>query len=175
MSEEINDPSRIAAVVFERDEPVDAALVAFIAAARQGGARVAGLVQEQGDDGQSELYDVRVRDLTSGAKIGVMQNLGPSATGCRVDPRGIAEAAALLAKAIEEQPDLLIVSRFGRLETEGAGMLAEIGEAVARGLPIVICVPVRYRESWDAFAGGLDTPVGAREAELMSWWARLSP
>jgi len=165
-------PSRLAAVFFERDEDVDAAIRDFLAAASRRGARAAGLVQEHGDGG--DIHDIHVRDLTTGARIAIMQDLGPEATGCRVDPRGIAVAAAWLASAIASGPDLVLVNRFCRLESEGGGMLAEIGEAVVQGLPVVVCVPARYRAAWNAFAGGLDAPLRARGADLEAWWAEIA-
>jgi Protein of unknown function (DUF2478) len=166
---------RLAAIVFERGEDVDGALNEFVDAARRGGARVAGLVQEHGDDGNRDLHDARVRDLASGATIPIMQDLGPEATGCRVDPRGVAAAAGLIGKAIEGEPDLIVVSRFGRLESEGGGMLAEIGDAVAQGVPVVISVPARYRDAWNDFAGGLDAQLPPRSADLEAWWAAIAP
>ena len=59
---------------------------------------------------------------------------------------------AWLDGARETGPDLLVANRFGRLESEGGGMLAEIGRAFADGLPLIVCVPKRYLNAWDAFA-----------------------
>ncbi len=129
-----NETSRLAAIVFDRDEPGDAALAAFLAEAARSGARIGGLVQEGADDELCALHDVRVRDLMTGETLPIMQNLGAEATGCRVDPAAIAIAARMLDRAREAAPDLLVVNRFGRLETEGGGMLAEIGQAFADGL-----------------------------------------
>ena len=163
---------RLAAVFFERDEDVDASMRDFLATAVSGGARAAGLIQEHGVS--SDIHDIHVLDLTSGARIAIMQDLGAEATGCRVDPRAIAVAAGLLGNAIASGPDLLLVNRFGRLESEGGGMLAEIGEAVVQGLPVVVCVPARYRDAWNAFAGGLDAQLAATGADLEGWWAAIS-
>ena len=148
--------SRLAAIVFGREADVDRTIGDFIASAQKEGARIAGLIQEDGDDGDRAVHDIRVRDLTSGAQLPIMQNLGREATGCRIDSGAVAAAAGLIESAIESAPDLLIVNRFGRLESEGGGLLAEIGDAVAKGLPVVIAVPARYLDAWNAFAGGLD-------------------
>ena len=81
--------SRLAAIVFDRDEEPDPPLAAFLDAAARQGARIAGLVQERVcDDGLCALRDVRVRDLLTGETLDIMQDLGPDATGCRVRPRG---------------------------------------------------------------------------------------
>jgi hypothetical protein len=161
--------SALAALMFDRDDGPDALVLDFIAALRGNGARVAGLVQEFGDDED----DIFVRDLETGELVPIMQNLGPEAEGCRVDPRGVAAAAGLLARARRTRPDLLIVNRFGRLESEGGGLLQEIGAAVADGDALLVCVPLRYRDAWNTFAGGLDAQLPPTREALETWWASL--
>ena len=115
-----------------------------------------------------------MRDIVSGETLDIMQDLGRDATGCRVDPAAIAVAARLLDEARAIGPDLLVVNRFGRLESEGGGMLAEIGRAFADGLPLIICVPARYLGAWDAFASGLDTKLPPTLPAIESWWTPFS-
>jgi hypothetical protein len=168
--------SRLAAIVFYRDDEPDPPLIAFLEAAARRGARLAGLVQERGCDGQrSALPDVCVRDIVTGETLDIMQDLGRDATGCRVDPAAVAVAAGWLDAARTTAPDLLVVSRFGRLESEGGGMLMEIGQAFADGLPLLICVPSRYLGAWDAFASGLDAKLEPTREAIEAWWAALAP
>lgn len=166
MPEEEAPASRLAAIVFDRDEPVDATLRAFIAALGGEGVKVAGLVQEPGADED----DLLVRDLTTGERLPIMQNLGADSTACAVDPAAIAVAARMLDRARGEKPDLLVVNRFGRLESEGAGMIAEIGAAVAEGEIVLIAVPLRYADAWNAFAQGLDVQMRPDLPTLARWW-----
>jgi hypothetical protein len=168
--------SRLAAIVFDRDDAPDPPLIAFLEAAARRGVRVAGLVQERAcDDPLRALKDARVRDLVSGNALDIMQDLGPEATGCSVDPAAIAVAARWLDAARATAPDLLVVNRFGRLESEGGGMLAEIGEAFVDGLPLIVCVPMRYLGAWDAFAAGLDAKLKPTREAIEGWWAALAP
>jgi Protein of unknown function (DUF2478) len=162
--------SRLAAIVFDRDEAPDEALLAFLDGAMASGVQIAGLVQERAGDDLRDLHDLRVRDLTSGEILPIMQDLGPEATGCAVDPAAVAEAARLLERALATNPDLLVVNRFGRLESEGGGMLAEIGRAFAEGVAMIICVPARYRDAWNEFAAGLDAELPARREAIEAWW-----
>ncbi len=167
--------SRLAAILFERDEAPDEALIAFVDGAMACGARIAGLVQERADDDLCDLHDVSVRDLMSGEILPIMQDLGAGATGCSVDPAAIAEAARLLDRALATNPDLLVINRFGRLELEGGGMLAEIGRAFAEGLTMIVCVPGRYRDAWNAFAAGLDVQLPAKREAIEAWWRAIAP
>ena len=87
----------------------------------------------------------------------------------------IALAARWLDAARAAAPDLLVVNRFGRLEAEGGGMLAELGQAFVDGLPIVVCVPKRFLEAWNAFADGLDVKLPASADAIVAWWDTVAP
>lgn len=175
MSAAGEETSRLAAIVFDRHEQPDPLLAAFLDAAVRRGVRIAGLVQEQLCEGACAWErDAQVRDLVTGERLPIMQDLGRDATGCHVDPSAIAVAAKMLDRAREGAPDLLVVNRFGRLESEGAGMLAELGQAFLDGLPIVICVPKRYLEAWDAFAAGLDVKLPPTREAIEAWWDAIA-
>ena len=133
-------------------------------------------MQERGPDaGVCALEDIRVRDLVTGEAIAIMQNLGRDAVGCRVDAAAVALAALRLDAARAARPDLLVVSRFGRLESEGGGMRDEIGRAWADDVPLLVCVPRRHLDAWNAFAADLDVKLEPSLAAIEGWWEALSP
>ncbi len=169
-AEEAAHTSRLAAILFDRDAPVDTTMRDFIDGLRARGVSVAGLVQQSG----AEERDLYVRDLTSGETLPIMQDLGAEAEGCAVDPAAIAVAARMLDRARATKPDLLVVNRFGRLESEGAGMIAEIGAAVAEGEAVLIAVPQRYADAWNTFAQGLDVQLAPATSALDAWWRTIA-
>jgi hypothetical protein len=175
MTRRPGEASPLAAIVFDRDEAPDAPLIDFIATAIRRGVRVAGLVQERAGEASCEWPDVRVRDLATGATLPIMQDLGHDAEGCRVDPDAIAHAAVLLDRALATCPDLLVVNRFGRLESEGGGMIVEIGRAFAEGIALIVCVPKRYLGAWNAFSGGLDAQLPPDLEAIEAWWETIAP
>ena len=150
-AEEAAHTSRLAAILFDRDAPVDTTMRDFIDGLRARGVSVAGLVQQSG----AEERDLYVRDLTSGETLPIMQDLGAEAEGCAVDPAAIAVAARMLDRARATKPDLLVVNRFGRLESEGAGMIAEIGAAVAEGEAVLTSNTPRLGQPWTITASNL--------------------
>lgn len=169
------DVSRLAAIVFDKREEPDPALVAFLDAAARRGVRIAGLVQEHAGGADCAFeHDAVVRDLVTGEVLSIMQNLGAEATGCHVDPAAIAVAATMLDRARETAPDLLVVNRFGRLESEGGGMIAELGQAFLDGLAILVCVPKRFLAAWDEFAGGFDVKLPPTREAIEGWWASVA-
>lgn len=167
--------SPLAAIVFDRDEEPDAPLIAFAEALAGRGGRLAGFVQERAaDNGSCTLKDVWLRDIVTGETLGIMQDLGRDASACRVDAQAIARAAGRLGAALAAGADLVLVNRFGKLEAEGGGMLAEIGRAFSDGVPLIVCVPRRCLESWDAFACGLDAKLAPTRAAIEAWWTALA-
>jgi hypothetical protein len=171
LTDKLEAAPRLAAIVFARDEEPEPPVLAFIAAAARRGVRVAGLVQ--GALGDARRRDLCVRDLATGETLPIMQDLGAEASVCAVDPAAIAEAARLLQRAVATRPDLLVVNRFGRLEAEGGGMLAEIAGAFADRIALLVCLPVRYRDAWNAFAGGLDSQLPPNREAIEAWWAMV--
>jgi len=167
-------PFPLAAIVFGRDEDPDSPLRAFVVTRTARGLRVGGFLQEHGVGEGCALHDVSVYNVGTGERLPVMQDLGEGATGCRVDPAAIAVAARQLGDAVAARPDLLVANRFGRLESEGGGMIAEIGAAVSEGVPLIVCVPRRFLDAWNSFAGGLDAQLPPRREAIEAWWATVA-
>ncbi|MDE2579479.1 MAG: DUF2478 domain-containing protein [Hyphomicrobiales bacterium] len=165
--------SAIAAIVFDPGEDPDTPMRAFAAARRADGLRVRGLTQFHTDERGAEC-DPFVRDLDTGESVCVMQDLGAAAEGCRVDPVALTEAARLLDAALARGADVMLVNRFGRLETEQGGLIAEIGRIVSEGAPLVLAVPRRYHAAWRAFADGLDAQLAPDADALEAWWRALT-
>ncbi|MGP3696718.1 DUF2478 domain-containing protein [Rhodobacter sp. NSM] len=136
----------VAALPIRADVPIDPLLAAVVATLRAEGLRPAGFLQREG---------TRLEDLVSGALYPITQDLGPGSSGCRLDPEGLAIAAAAGIAALERSPDLLVIPRFGKAETEGEGMRGLIGRACERGVPVLVAVRPSSEPAWEAFAGGL--------------------
>jgi len=166
---------RLAAIVFEPNEDPDAPLGDFVADASARGFRIAGLLQQRDRPGDCECHEISLRNLTTGERLPIMQDLGPGATSCRLDPAAIAIAAVELRNALARRPDLLVANRFAKLEAEGGGLIAEIGEALAEGTPLIVSVPARFLDAWNAFAGGLDAQLPPRREAISAWWDRVAP
>jgi Protein of unknown function (DUF2478) len=166
---------RLAAIVFDRDEDPDAALGSFISSLRDVGLHIAGLLQLRDRPGDCECHEISLHNLATGERLPIMQDLGSGATSCRLDPAAIAVAAVALRNALARRPDLIVANRFGKLEAEGRGLVAEIGEAVAEETPLIVCVPARFLDAWNAFAGGLDTQLPPKREAIAAWWERIAP
>jgi hypothetical protein len=160
---------RLAAIIYREGEPIDAlfARLREIVAAR--GFRVGGLLQEPCAE------SIFVTHIDSGARIDLMQDLGACAEGCRLDSAALAEAAGLLAQSVAAAPDLLLVSRFGRVEMEGGGFLSEIGAASLAEIPTLVGVGVQRAQGWSDFSGGIAETLPCSLDAALEWWEAAAP
>lgn len=174
-----------AVVVHGPGSAKDRLIADFAAELRARGFRVGGVVQRQaaGDpaEGPGEAgicsAEMELVEVASGRTIPISQRLGRGSSSCRVDPSGVAEASALVRAARMGGLDLLVLNKFGALESEGGGLAAELGEAVAEGVPVLTAVNGKFLADWLSFAGGLARMLPAEEDALWRWWGgcRLYP
>jgi nucleoside-triphosphatase THEP1 len=160
----------IAAIPYAEGAYPDALLAEFAADLRARGHVLAGVIQHDLTRRDRTRCDMALEDLTSGAIIGLSEDRGPAARGCRIDPNGLAEAEGLIARALAEtSPDLLIINKFGKIESEGGGLRMVIAHAVLAAIPVLIGVPQRNLDAWEAFAGPLSERVPADRARIEQW------
>ncbi len=162
----------LAALVYERHENPDALLSAFSADLIRDGARVAGLVQL----GQhcTDQRQLSARLIHSGEELGLFQDLGSCAQGCRLDVGRLLEAGAKIAGAIDRGADLVIVNRFGQQECEGKGLTDVIDRALSADIPVLIAVPAKRFADWIRFSDGMSVKLHCDRHSLDAWWHAVS-
>ncbi len=168
---------RIAAVATEHGVPQQALLLEFAERRRAEGLRVAGVVEVVEPSARGACKARLALDLTTGARFVLSQELGAGSTACNLDPRGLAQACAAAQRAIDAGADLVILSKFGKIETERGGFCDAFATAIAAELQIVTTVNSEWRDEWARFAGSLADDVEASAEALETWWRaqRRSP
>ncbi|MBV0912376.1 DUF2478 domain-containing protein [Anianabacter salinae] len=152
------------------DIDADTVLAEAAEALTDSGLRVAGAVQvAQTEAGRPRMT---LRLLGGGPSITISQDLGPEATGCRLDPDGLERAVALVDRALDARPDLLVINRFGKQEAAGRGFRPLIGRALSDGIPVLLVVSHRHGAAFDAFADGLGEALPPRMDALVDWARR---
>lgn len=119
-----------------------------------GGYHLAGLVQTNVARPGRCRCDMVLRDLASGRQLGISQDLGDGARGCRLDHGALETAAGWVEDSIASGIEVLLVNKFGRREAEGAGLRQAIATAVELGIPVIVGLAPENREAWDVFCGG---------------------
>jgi hypothetical protein len=136
-------------------------------------AAVAGVVETPDADGDA-CGAGELKSLRSDARYPIFQDLGPGASGCRLDATGLIAACADLQADIAHGCDLLVVSKFGKLESERSGLISAFSSAIDAGVPILTSVSPKFADHWAAFAAPLFVVLPPEEAALRAWWKGLA-
>ncbi len=134
---------------------VDQTLRALALGLLERGVRLAGLVQHNAPRAGRSRCDMQLEDLQSGKCVPISQDRGPLARGCALDQGQLLAAMQGVAAALDTAPELLILNKFGKSESEGGGFRPLLADACLRGIPVVIGVSWRNIENWRQFSGGL--------------------
>lgn len=163
-----NEPM-LAAIPFAQDAAVDALLEDVARALRGRGVRVSGFLQRaETVDGQC-CGAVDMEDIESGDRYRIMQPLGRHARGCRLDPHAMAEVSSRAMLWLDHRPEIVILNRFGKGESEGGGLRAVFEAAALRGIPILTSVKESYLQDWENFASGLSLRLAADQRQVLTW------
>ena len=161
---------RIAALRGASSEMIQDALSLFGEGLKCKGLRVAGVVEISQCGTGGVCKRLAVRDLSSGEVMEISQNLGAGSTACNLDPGGLAKACEAVERATEEGADVVVLSKFGKLEAARSGLCDAFRAAILADLPIVTGVSPQLTEEWLHFAGSLSTDIAATTDALDAWW-----
>ncbi len=164
----------LAALVYGEGDDPNRVVAEFAEELARRGHRLGGAIQIAAGPQECECRETLVLDLETGERMSILQDLGRHSQSCRIDPAALAAVGQLISRAIARDPELLFINRFGKLEAEGKGVFAEIGEAAAAGVPTLVCVSARYLDQWRRFTFGLDEELACSADSLRLWWREIS-
>ncbi len=161
----------IAALVYADGIYPDRAIARAIEPLRELGVALAGALQlESTDLPGRHPCDMLLQDLSSGEVTAIAEHRGSEARGCRLDVGLLTDLAESVAFSLyNEEPRLLVVNKFGKIEADGGGLRGAIAEAVDLGIPVLVGVPARNLDRWRAFAGPLAVELPAEPAAITAW------
>jgi hypothetical protein len=111
-----------------------------------------------------------LRSLRDGARYPIFQDLGRGSEACHLAGDGALVAATAVAKDIETGCDLVILSKFGKLEVDGGGLRDAFVAAIEAGVPVLTSVSPKQAAPWQTFAAPLFMPIAADAGEIEAWW-----
>ena len=132
------------------------------------GHRVVGVVEETHPGARKSNGGAILRNLRTGAGYEIYQDLGPQSTACCLDARGFAEACQ---HVIDDLPacDVVVLSKFGKLESERGGLIAAFTAAALLEKPVITAVSPAFSACYLAFVGPFGAVVPPDEADLQAW------
>ena len=132
------------------------------------GLKLAGTVQTNIERADRTKCDMDIVVLPDGPVLRISEDRGNLARGCRLDAGVLEQAVAGVSRAMPGA-DLLIVNKFGKREGEGRGLIPVIGEALGRGIPVLVGVNGLNLPDFLAFADGLAEGLPADVAKVADW------
>ena len=113
--------------------------------------------------------DTYLENLMNGDQLKISQDLGNGARGCKLDNSMLVKLSEIAMQDLDLAPDLLIVNRFGRSESEGNGFREVIGKAISMGIPVLTAVKEEHYADWKLFSGDLGHELAADFADVSDW------
>src|SRR3546814_15714093 len=86
-----------------------------------------------------------LRDVASGARYPIHLVLSPAGTSCHLDARGVETACSSVLDQVQSS-DLVVLSKFGKLEAMHKGLFPAFEAAIASGKPVMTTVSSKHRE-----------------------------
>jgi hypothetical protein len=158
------------AVIQGAATPVVQALMRQFIASLGPAVRVAGVVEaplEGHDDGCSAG---ELKNLGDGRRFALQQELGASAEACRLDSGAVVSACEAVLRDIERGCDLVVLSKFGKVEAERSGLAPALARAMELGVPVLTSVAPKFSDAWDRFAAPYYVIVPPDLAAVEGWW-----
>ena len=143
--------SHLAALVYEDGPAFDRFAYHLARDLRAKGYRLAGVAQINEVRQRPGRCDMVLEDLGTGRSILISDNRGTEARGCHLNSAALIEAGEIIRTQLQSPPDLLLINKFGKSETEGGGLRDVIADAFSMGLPTLIGVPHRNLDAWQDF------------------------
>jgi nucleoside-triphosphatase THEP1 len=168
-------PKRIAALQGATSHELQSMLSAFAREVQSQGYRVAGVIEESACGGAQGCKSLSVKDLASGETIPISQKLGAGSEACNLDPGGLAVACGRIEAAIGRGADVVVLSKFGKLEASRSGLCDAFRAAMLADIPVVTVVSLPVSQDWDCFAGELSEYVEPDIDALAIWWRGQCP
>jgi nucleoside-triphosphatase THEP1 len=167
----ISGKSAIAAVTGADSQHVQTLFAAAVADWRAAGVNVVGVIAETHGLADRTCSAGILRDIVSGNPFSMYLEVVPSNTSCHLDAAGVNAASAGLLHQVQ-MGDLVVLSKFGKLEATGSGLVSAFEAAIAAGKPVLTTVSDKHRNAWRALApDAIFLP--AEQTAIQAWWRDL--
>jgi nucleoside-triphosphatase THEP1 len=134
------------------------------------GMAVAGVVQLNVEHDPERHCHMDLQILGRDDVLRISEDRGRHARGCRLDPRGLADAVQRVDSALDQRSaSLLIVNKFGKQEAQGGGFREVIGRALIAGIPVLTTVSQGNLAAFLDFAEGLASEVAPDADAAVAW------
>jgi hypothetical protein len=111
-----------------------------------------------------------LRNAATGERFSIFHDLGPGTAACHLDGTGAVAAGEAVQRDIAAGCDLVLLSKFGKLEAVGDGLAGAFRAAIEARVPLLTSVSPALDEAWRRFAGRSFVVLPADLVEIDAWW-----
>jgi hypothetical protein len=134
--------------------------------------RLAGVIERR--TGSGARITTQLETIADGSTFPLFQNLGSGSSGCALDATGPIQAGEAVKRQIAEGCDLVVLSKFGKLEAEsGSGLLPAFVAAFEHNVPVLTAVAPKYEAAWTRFANPFFTFLPLDDFAIDQWWRTI--
>ena len=162
-----------AAAVYRPGDGERMALFEFVTDLKARGVRVGGLLQQADFDAGGAVAALYAIDVGSERRFPIsLPNRGDDE--CSLDLPALVETSQVIRQAIDARVDLVVVEKFGEQEQAGGGLIDEIMQTIAAGIPLLISVPAAALPLWQERSGELGSVIEFSRQAFEDWWRQAS-
>jgi hypothetical protein len=132
--------------------------------------RLAGLIAEDHGLADRACSAGFLRNVATGERFSIFHDLGPGSAVCHLDGMGALTAAESVVCDIAAGCDLVLLSKFGKLEAAGEGLFTAFSAGLGAGIPLLTSFSPAFEETWTRLAGRSFTILAADMDEIGAWW-----
>lgn len=161
--------ARFAAAVYSPETVDRMALFKFVEKQKANKIRIGGILQKAIFDAEGNMAGFDAINIATNERLPISRPRG-NGTVCGLDISVLVGTSSIICDAIENQLDLVVIEKFGSLEQRGKGIIDEILEAIAEGIPLLISMPQAALPTWQELSGGLGDVLTFEENVFEQWW-----
>ena len=161
-----------AAAVYGPDTGDRMALLKFVERLKSNNVRVGGVLQEALFNSMGKVIGLNAIDVCTDQRIPITR-LVENEGECGLDISALTETTGIIRQAIDDRRDLVVVEKFGEMEQEGKGLIDEVFQTIAAGIPLLISVPQAALPAWQERSGELGSVLAYSEEAFHQWWQSL--
>jgi Protein of unknown function (DUF2478) len=133
-------------------------------------ARLVGVIAESQGLADRACSAGFLRNIANGKRFSIFQDLGPGSTACHLGGLGALSAAAAVQQDIAAGCDLVLLSKFGKLEADGRGLFCAFKAALDARVPLLTSVSPAFEAPWRALCGRAFVVLPADADKISVWW-----
>ena len=163
-------PATLAAIVAQDSHSADLILDAVVDQLQRQAYSLLGLTQKVSSECSSQgSCGIRLQSIATEQYHIITQDLGVGSTSCNIDTDAMSQLVEAQKNELNIDTDLLVVNRFGKRESEGAGFCSVFERALELGIPALTVVKAQWQSNWIDYGGEYVTTLPANEEAVLAW------